>query len=120
MSPAALAGSRLCGPTFVGLQTLAARKLSGLGPRSGTETGATPFPAPCVAQDDAQADTEECPICLLHYPAVNETDCCHKALCTECFLQARPRTGQSGPAGPLLPLWRGLHAAAGRRAGLLV
>ena len=52
------------------------------------------------AQDDGTEASEECPICLLHYPAVNETECCHKGLCTECFLQVsltrmQPRQDQN-------------------------
>ena len=30
---------------------------------------------------------EECPICLLNYPALNTTRCCCKGICTECYLQ---------------------------------
>lgn len=37
--------------------------------------------------DDAQ---EECPICMLVYPVLNETKCCAARLCTECYLQIRP------------------------------
>lgn len=33
---------------------------------------------------------EECPICMLVYPVLNETRCCTARLCTECYLQIRP------------------------------
>lgn len=33
--------------------------------------------------------TEECPICFMHYLGVNRTTCCSKPLCTECYLQVR-------------------------------
>ncbi|KAJ1937221.1 SNF1-interacting protein, partial [Kickxella alabastrina] len=32
----------------------------------------------------------ECPICFLYYPQnINYTRCCHKPLCTECFVQIK-------------------------------
>ncbi|CAN0293486.1 unnamed protein product, partial [Ectocarpus fasciculatus] len=34
-----------------------------------------------------QQQTEECPICFMHYHGVNRTTCCAKPLCTECYLQ---------------------------------
>eukprot|EP00639_Heterosigma_akashiwo_P002392 CAMPEP_0194565798 /NCGR_PEP_ID=MMETSP0292-20121207/4935_1 /TAXON_ID=39354 /ORGANISM="Heterosigma akashiwo, Strain CCMP2393" /LENGTH=149 /DNA_ID=CAMNT_0039415251 /DNA_START=290 /DNA_END=736 /DNA_ORIENTATION=- len=34
--------------------------------------------------------TEECPICFMHYEAVNRSSCCKKAMCTECYLQIKP------------------------------
>lgn len=37
-------------------------------------------------------DQEECPICLLCYTGgLNRATCCHKGMCTECFLQINPR-----------------------------
>ncbi|KAJ2744494.1 SNF1-interacting protein [Coemansia sp. BCRC 34301] len=34
----------------------------------------------------------ECPICFLYYPQnTNYTRCCHKPLCTECFVQIKRR-----------------------------
>jgi hypothetical protein len=36
------------------------------------------------------ADTE-CPICFLHYSAINRTRCCQAHICTECYLQVRPQ-----------------------------
>lgn len=36
-----------------------------------------------------QQQTEECPICFMHYHGVNRTVCCAKPLCTECYLQVR-------------------------------
>lgn len=33
---------------------------------------------------------EECPICMLVYPVLNQTRCCTGRLCTECYLQVRP------------------------------
>ncbi|CAO3694024.1 unnamed protein product [Rhizopus microsporus] len=41
----------------------------------------------------------ECPICFLFYPSnINKTRCCHKSICTECFLQFK-RSSSS----PLIP-----------------
>jgi len=40
--------------------------------------------------EDCTADTEECPICFLHYPSLNKAMCCKKRLCTECLLQLKP------------------------------
>ncbi len=33
------------------------------------------------------AEYEACPICFLHYPALNTSRCCAKRVCTECYLQ---------------------------------
>lgn len=42
-------------------------------------------------RDDRAHDApEECPICMLHYPSLNQTKCCAARLCTECYLQIRP------------------------------
>ena len=42
-------------------------------------------------RDDQCPDArEECPICMLVYPVLNETRCCSARLCTECYLQIRP------------------------------
>eukprot|EP00752_Nemacystus_decipiens_P006203 g5596.t2 len=41
-------------------------------------------------QQPHQQQTEECPICFMHYYGVNMTTCCSKPLCTECYLQVRP------------------------------
>ena len=38
-------------------------------------------------QQPHQQQTEECPICFMHYHGVNVTTCCAKPLCTECYLQ---------------------------------
>lgn len=35
---------------------------------------------------------EECPICFLKYPSLNRAVCCHKPICTECFLQVHALT----------------------------
>ncbi|KAK9802983.1 hypothetical protein WJX73_003844 [Symbiochloris irregularis] len=54
--------------------------------------------APCYpGKDDESDELEECPICLLQYPALNTSLCCSKGICTECYLQvqataARPQT----------------------------
>lgn len=52
----------------------------------------------------------ECPICFLYFPRVNETQCCHQKICSECFLQIRraephlppapnsPSTSQTSPS----------------------
>lgn len=56
--------------------------------------------------EDDEANTaeqllDECPICMLGYPALNRSTCCRQGICTECFLQLgptrAPRTGD-GPA----------------------
>jgi len=31
--------------------------------------------------------TAECPICMLHFQALNTSLCCNKRICTECYLQ---------------------------------
>ena len=41
-------------------------------------------------------DAEECPICLLSYPALNRSKCCGKGICTECFLQLKVSKKGSG------------------------
>lgn len=42
-------------------------------------------------RDNASANArEECPICMLVYPVLNQTKCCSARLCTECYLQIRP------------------------------
>lgn len=42
-------------------------------------------------RDDPDLDArEECPICMLVYPVLNETRCCSARICTECYLQIRP------------------------------
>lgn len=40
--------------------------------------------------DPCQHAREECPICMLIYPVLNQTRCCSARLCTECYLQIRP------------------------------
>ncbi|KAJ2485397.1 SNF1-interacting protein [Coemansia sp. RSA 2050] len=38
----------------------------------------------------------ECPICFLYYPQnTNYTRCCHKPICTECFVQIKRRIEES-------------------------
>lgn len=48
--------------------------------------------APTTPGQDTASPTakEECPICMLVYPALNTTRCCTARLCTECYLQIRP------------------------------
>ncbi|CAN8076422.1 unnamed protein product [Agarophyton chilense] len=42
-------------------------------------------------EDDPSPNVrEECPICMLVYPVLNQTKCCQARLCTECYLQIRP------------------------------
>lgn len=55
--------------------------------------------APRVPGADARDDSapEECPICLLAYPALNAARCCAARLCTECYLQLRPPRGPKPP-----------------------
>ena len=40
--------------------------------------------------DDDAEFSEECPICFHSFPGVNYYQCCHNAVCTECFIQMRP------------------------------
>lgn len=62
--------------------------------------------APCyVAKESPPAPgagpaAEECPICFLHYPTLNRSRCCAKAICTECFLQVKVPNGACGSACP--------------------
>ncbi|KAJ2800773.1 SNF1-interacting protein [Coemansia helicoidea] len=47
-----------------------------------------------VGSDGRQAEMRrrhiECPICFLYYPSnINYTRCCHKPICTECFVQIK-------------------------------
>ena len=40
-------------------------------------------------EEDDKEGTSECPVCCLGYPdayGLNETCCCHRALCSDCFL----------------------------------
>eukprot|EP01104_Vermistella_antarctica_P017765 TRINITY_DN6358_c0_g1_i2.p1 TRINITY_DN6358_c0_g1~~TRINITY_DN6358_c0_g1_i2.p1 ORF type:complete len:228 (-),score=23.75 TRINITY_DN6358_c0_g1_i2:125-808(-) len=40
--------------------------------------------------DQVSKSYEECPICMLFYHGgLNRTRCCHKGMCTECFLQVK-------------------------------
>eukprot|EP00271_Cylindrocystis_brebissonii_P004429 TRINITY_DN1607_c0_g1_i2.p1 TRINITY_DN1607_c0_g1~~TRINITY_DN1607_c0_g1_i2.p1 ORF type:complete len:958 (-),score=191.88 TRINITY_DN1607_c0_g1_i2:1656-4529(-) len=48
--------------------------------------------APCYpGGDESSRELEECPICFLNYPSLNRSRCCGKGICTECFLQMKPR-----------------------------
>lgn len=40
---------------------------------------------------------EECPVCMLYYPALNRNRCCGKSVCTECFLQIKAPVDARGP-----------------------
>lgn len=59
-----------------------------------------PFHAGVEADDtdecDAAHSLEECPICMLRYPALNRSTCCRQGICTECFLQVKPRDTPAG------------------------
>jgi hypothetical protein len=46
---------------------------------------------PEYIQHEMVSALEECPICFLYYPCLNTTLCCHRGICTECFLQLRPQ-----------------------------
>eukprot|EP01025_Chloroclados_australasicus_P015939 TRINITY_DN1777_c0_g1_i3.p1 TRINITY_DN1777_c0_g1~~TRINITY_DN1777_c0_g1_i3.p1 ORF type:complete len:615 (-),score=64.09 TRINITY_DN1777_c0_g1_i3:1092-2936(-) len=52
--------------------------------------------APCyegvLVEDDSHFQGEECPICFLNFPALNQAMCCSKRICTECFLQVSGKT----------------------------
>ena len=44
--------------------------------------------APCFkGSEDMGGAVEECPICMLHYPALNRSRCCGQGICTECYAQ---------------------------------
>ncbi|KAK1551454.1 hypothetical protein QYE76_048142 [Lolium multiflorum] len=45
--------------------------------------------APCFDADDDERAVE-CPICFYFYPILNQSKCCGKGICTECFLQLMP------------------------------
>ncbi|XP_047056840.1 E3 ubiquitin-protein ligase GW2-like [Lolium rigidum] len=45
--------------------------------------------APCFDADDDERAVE-CPICFYFYPTLNQSKCCGKGICTECFLQLMP------------------------------
>ncbi|KAK1612871.1 hypothetical protein QYE76_036544 [Lolium multiflorum] len=45
--------------------------------------------APCFDADDDERAVE-CPICFYFYPSLNQSKCCGKGICTECFLQLMP------------------------------
>ena len=47
--------------------------------------------------DGTSERLDECPICMLNYPALNRSACCRQGICTECFLQVKPTPG-SGEA----------------------
>jgi len=55
--------------------------------------------APIYPGSDHPSDsTEECPICFMHYKAINRSTCCKKTMCTECYLQVKPpRTSPDCP-----------------------
>ncbi|KAJ1918821.1 SNF1-interacting protein [Mycoemilia scoparia] len=41
----------------------------------------------------------ECPICFLYYPKnINYSNCCHKPICTECFIQIKRNDELLSPA----------------------
>ncbi len=46
-------------------------------------------------KDENRDDLEECPICFLFYCELNRSICCHKGICTECFLQIKKPSGQA-------------------------
>ncbi|KAF5842907.1 hypothetical protein DUNSADRAFT_3934 [Dunaliella salina] len=50
-------------------------------------------------QVDLFESLEECPICMLHFQALNTSLCCQKRICTECYLQVQTCAGQN-----LLPM----------------
>ena len=48
--------------------------------------------APCFkGAEDGGGGVEECPICMLHYPALNRSRCCGQGICTECYAQVGPK-----------------------------
>lgn len=75
-------GARGLGP--VGLEAAATAAATGMsGGRSTLGVGGSTGAAV------ERPQTEECPICFMHYQGVNRTVCCSKPLCTECYLQVR-------------------------------
>lgn len=54
--------------------------------------------APCyIGQEEGSDELEECPICFLHYPALNASDCCTQRICTECILKLQVSTADPWP-----------------------
>ncbi|KAJ2156859.1 SNF1-interacting protein [Coemansia sp. RSA 552] len=46
----------------------------------------------------------ECPICFLYYPRnINYTRCCHKPICTECFVQIKRKVDEDGITATCCP-----------------
>ena len=44
--------------------------------------------APCFrGLEQGGPASEECPICMLQYPALNRSRCCGQGICTECYAQ---------------------------------
>lgn len=57
--------------------------------------------APCFPGEDSESqELEDCPICFLSYPSLNRAVCCHKPICTECFLQVKSQQAGSCPKCP--------------------
>lgn len=47
--------------------------------------------APCIGLDVRDDGApEQCPICLMAFPALNTTRCCAARLCTQCYATLRP------------------------------
>eukprot|EP01113_Clastostelium_recurvatum_P031056 TRINITY_DN3839_c0_g1_i5.p1 TRINITY_DN3839_c0_g1~~TRINITY_DN3839_c0_g1_i5.p1 ORF type:complete len:348 (+),score=75.93 TRINITY_DN3839_c0_g1_i5:61-1104(+) len=53
------------------------------------------------AEEQVDDQLEECPICFLYYPGgLNRSKCCHKGMCTECFLQVKRPSSSAGVTCP--------------------
>jgi hypothetical protein len=59
---------------------------------------------------------EECPICFLSFPFLNQATCCSKRLCSECYIQVwramlRPHCQAHSPSPPCgrSPCCSGMH-----------
>ncbi|KAG6502282.1 hypothetical protein ZIOFF_042171 [Zingiber officinale] len=62
--------------------------------------------APCFDALDEPClrdDLEECPICFLYFPSLNQSRCCSKCICTECFLQMKPSVADHPVQYPICP-----------------
>jgi hypothetical protein len=65
-----------------------ARRLPCLWPASHLQAhGTHPTTISTLLSHSLQVD--ECPICMLNFPALNQTVCCKSLICTECFVEVQ-------------------------------
>ena len=54
--------------------------------------------APCFqGLEQGGPASEECPICMLQYPALNRSRCCGQGICTECYAQVGEKYRAAAP-----------------------